>query len=246
MPEKRSEVLYGVSITRDLEKKYYIGRGSVQDKSASLVSLKGAMLSKGRNIFLKVPAGTHEFVLMLPKESKNRVFSRFYVKSDKKKEINYIPFLPRTFPKEVKLVVKEQEYIYYRSSSDKPIELEVIGPTRIRAVCRLEFDHTMRGDKPFRVQVRESNKVLKTQALTGKVSGTASYRETSTKVAGRGENFYIEVPEGKHRLEVLTPDPNITVLFRFYIPQKDLSIGLNKKQFGSKEFFNLRKADKTG
>ncbi len=228
--KKNKDVLYSFVVLEDGKDRKFLGRGSSRDKSVSMPSDKNVRIAEARSVYLDVPAGAHEYSIELPNQTKTRVFARFYEEqSSSKEEISYIPFLPRHFKDEVKVVVKEKGYIYYRATNDNPIELEIIGPTRIRGVARLEFDHHMRGNKPFRVQVRENNKIIKTQALAGVISGVATYGETSSKVIGRGENFYIDVPEGKHRIEILLPDTNVEVLFRFYIPQKDLSNGLSKK-----------------
>ena len=78
---------------------------------------------------------------------------------------------------------------------------------------------------------KEDKMVLSTQPIMATVSATAKYLNPSDKIPARGENFYIDVPSGKHLLEIFTPDTGISILLRFYIPQKDLenetSSGLN-------------------
>jgi len=222
LSKKRRDVLYGMIVHRDNENREFIGRGSSRDKSASSLKKSKQRISKSRTIEFEVPNGNHIYQIVLPKEVKNPVYVRFLTPEANKKEINYIAFLPRIFKEEVRLEIREQEYIYYRSTTDKPVELDVIGPTRIRGLARLEFDHSIRGDQPYRVQISENGKIISTVPIIAKISGTASYLEPGDKVPARGENFYIDVPPGSHKIEVSTPDPGVSVLFRFYIPQKDL------------------------
>jgi hypothetical protein len=222
LSKKKRDVLYGLIVYRDFKIRNFVGRGSSLDKSASYPKKSKRRISESRSIEFEVPSGTHVYQIIRPKGSKNTVYARFLVPEANKKDINYIAFLPRIFTEEVMLEIREQEYIYYRSSTGKPIEIDVIGPTRIRGLARLEFDHSIRGDQPYRVQISENGKIITTIPITAKISGTATYRDPGDKVPARGENFYIDVPAGSHKIEVSTPDPGVSVLFRFYIPQKDL------------------------
>ncbi|MFH0765791.1 MAG: hypothetical protein V2A61_05165 [Calditrichota bacterium] len=222
LPENRKEGLYGIVAHRDGKNRSYIGRATDEQNNVSNSKKTKQKIGAARAIYFKVPAGDHEYTFSLPKEAKNSVYIRIYSESQKAPKASYIAYLPQKFPEEVRIYVKETEYIYYRSVKDKPVELEIIGPTRLRGIARLEFDHSMRGAKTFRVQAREGDKVLFTKPFTTDVSGAASYNKPNDKVIGKGENFYITVPEGKHKIVVDTPDAGLSVLFRFYIPQKDL------------------------
>ncbi len=221
LPDKKKETLYGIIAVRDNEERYFIGRGSVRTSGVKNPKNPDERITESRSIELKVPAGRHEFSFKKPREVKAPVYVRYLIEKEEE-TISYVAFLPRDFYKEVKLSIKEREYIYYRSTKDEPVELEVFGPTRIRGIARLEFDHSIRGDHMYRVQIKESDKIMNTVPLTGVVSGIASYVEPTEKLPARGENFYIDIPEGKHNIKVFTPDSDISVLFRFYIPQKDL------------------------
>ena len=150
------------------------------------------------------------------------MYVRFSVLREAPPEIPYIAYLPRTFPEEIRIAVREREYIYYRVQEGQSVEIEVIGPTRIKGISRLEFDHTMRGEKPYRIQIRENNTIISTKPFTGAISETASYVVTTNKLVGKGDTFYIDVPTGRHRYQVTTPDNGMTVLLRFYLPQSDL------------------------
>jgi len=246
LEKNRTDVLYGFIAIVDEKERYFIGRGSSYIKTVSNPKRSKEHIAEARSIEFDVPPGTHEYAFTLPGEVKNPVYVRFLVEEESKEGISYIPFLPRKFSKEVRIAIKEREYIYYRSTKDLPVELEVIGPTRVRGLARLEFDHTIRGEKRYRVQVSEYGKVILTKPVTAQVSGTATYMEPTDKVPAKGENFYIDVPEGKHRLKVFTPDTGISVLFRFYLPQKDLGNVLPDNDSAHVRFLKFNKSDHSG
>ncbi|OGD53755.1 hypothetical protein A3K80_06635 [Candidatus Bathyarchaeota archaeon RBG_13_38_9] len=80
----------------------------------------------------------------------------------------------------------------------------------------------MRGMKPYRIQVYELDSLIFTQPLEAHISGTAKYIKPSQNVLGAGNTFYIDVPKGKHKFSIKVPDFQYNVIFRFYIPAKDL------------------------
>lgn len=229
IPDKQKETLYGIIVTSNGQNRNFIGRASEVAKDVKHTRDNSLQIAQSRNLYFAVPAGEHEFAFSLPKNTKQPVFVRAFTEGEKKPAPNYVAFLPRKFSEEVPIIVNEQEYIYYRASSDKPIEIEVIGPTRIRALSRLEFDHSMRGEKSYRIQVKENEKILVTKPFTSQVSGVAAYRSKNDMIIGKGDAFYIDVPAGKHRYTILTPDAGFSVLFRFYIPQSDLGLELKSK-----------------
>jgi hypothetical protein len=222
----KKESIYGFAVTRDGADRT-LESATTKRSFANVAGDSKIRIGLPQGVNLDVPAGAHEYQFSLPADAKRGCYARFEF-SDAKlrkpsgKAISYIAFLPRRFSEEVKIVIKEQEYTYYRASSDKPVELEVIGPTKIKGVARLEFNHTMRGDKPYRIQITEDDKVIQTSPFTGKISASATYSKTSDKVLGRGDAFYINVPDGKHHYQITTPDNGNDVLLHFYLPQKDL------------------------
>jgi len=235
---KHKDVLYGLEIFMDDKERFYFGRGSSREKSVRNPSNSKERIGESKSIYIDVPEGKHTFRIALARESRSAVYTRYYIPR-KEEEINYIAFLPRKFSEEVRLEIKEREYIYYQSSVASPIEIEVIGPTRIRGIARLEFDHTIRGEKPYRIQVKEKGETIATHPFTAKVSGTATYLNSTDKVPARGDNFYIDVPKGQHKYEIFTPDPDVSVLFRLYIPQKDLGNSPEKSESVQNSFLGL-------
>lgn len=222
LPNEKQEDVYSFVLYIDGKRQPLIARATQYSKSVSNAKFKDQRLGESRSVFYKVPAGDHEYKLTLSKDFKEKIYARPFVANGSEKKTNYIAYLPRFFPEEVRISVKEHEYIYYRTNKDKPIELEVIGPTKVKCISRLEYDDSMRGKQNYRIQVTEGDKVIQTDFFNSEISSIASYIDRSDMVIGKGEVFYIEVPEGKHKYSIFTPDPDTSIIFRFYLPEKDL------------------------
>ncbi len=239
------EAIYGLTVVRDGKKNYLISRTAKQ--STVHVAGKDTKLGELKSVTFKVPKGTHEYQLTLPQDSPKGVYARFaFAEKPTAKlaaeKLKYVPFLPRKFVEEVRIVSKEEEYIYYRIDKSSKVELEIIGPAKLKIVSRLEFDHTMLSEKSYRLQISNGNEIVQTEPLKGKISATATYRKQSELALGRGDASHLTVPEGKHRYTVSTPDKNSSILVRFYLPEKALGNEWNPTDANGKvELKSLKK-----
>lgn len=216
------ETIYSFLVTRDGAKRYHIARVTSPDPEVHAEGNSRVKLGSSRTATFKVPAGEHTYEISLPAGAKGGVYVRPMVLESAKSPASYVAFLPKSFAEEVRVAVREAEYLYYRGAQNKPLELEVVGPTKLKIVSRLEFDYTMRGEKSYRVQVVEGGKVMATKVLKAKPSALASYVGKSTRVLSEGSTFYLKVPTGRHAYQLTLPDPGVSAVFRFYLPQKDL------------------------
>ena len=231
LPGDEKEGVYSFITHLNDEKLPLTARATQYSMSTKYPKISDQRIGQSRTIILNIAPGENKYTFSLPEDTQNVVYARFLAPDIKPKEnISYIAFLPRSFSDEVKITVKEHEYIYYRSNAEKPVEIEVIGPSKIKCISRLEIDYKMRGNKPYRIQVVEGDSIVLTDFFTAEISATAEYLEKSEKVIGKGEVLYIDVPEGVHRYSVSTPDPDQNVIFRFYIPEKDLGNDKNLEQ----------------
>ncbi len=123
------------------------------------------------------------------------------------------------------LVVREAIVPYFRNASRQPFELDVIGPTDLRLLTRLEHGPDMRGRIHYRVQVRVDHQITHTFALTSRRSDIASYLLDDELVPGRAIEMVIPVPAGRHRIQVESIDPDKpTLLARFMLPAEALAL----------------------
>jgi hypothetical protein len=136
--------------------------------------------------------------------------------------LSRVAMQPHHYTKAVDLDVKEKLATYYRIGEDNEVSIDIIGPTNLKILARLEFDETMRGTQKFRFQVLEGDKVIETYSLSTEVSDVARYIEPTSTLLSRGEKVYLDVPEGAHSYRIVLLDENRTALIKFHIPVKDL------------------------
>ncbi|MCF7809867.1 hypothetical protein K9N50_02640 [bacterium] len=219
---KKKEGVYSFETYIDGERQPLTARATQYTKSAINAKFNKQRLGQSRSIIYQVPNGEHEYKFILPDKAQQTVYARSFIRKEEIKKVNYIAYLPRAFPEEVRIIINEREYIYYRSSNDRPIELEVIGPAEVKCISRLEFDCTMHGSQNYRVQIAENDSILLTSFFKGEISSTAMYNGNTNMVVGKGDVIFFNVPDGKHKYYISTPDQNRSVLFRFYLPETDL------------------------
>ena len=108
---------------------------------------------------------------------------------------------------------------------EKPLKVEIIGPTELRVLTRTENHFQMKGRINYRVQVKENGKVINTYQLCSKVSEVAVYKDVKELIPGTACEFVIYVPKGKHVYEILPLDKDkSTLLGRLLIPEKDVKL----------------------
>jgi hypothetical protein len=141
---------------------------------------------------------------------------------DPLKHADLTPLQPTIFGDIWQIIVREINYDYYVARSGEEIILDVVGPTTIKVVCRLDYDAMMMGEKSYRIKVHEDEQLKNTYAVTARPSSVAYYENQKGRIPGRGSNFFVSVPEGQHSYRFEFVDGRQTSLMRFYIPQSDL------------------------
>lgn len=173
---------------------------------------------------IEVGRGDHsiEFKKLNPKIS---VACRYSFVPVKAKKIDWIAYSPSRPAEPVELETREETITYYRFSNEKPMKVEVNGPTQLRVLTRIENHYQMRGRINYRVQVLENNNVINTYQLSSTRSDVTVYKENSKLVPGKACEFVVNVPKGRHTYEfVLLDEDKDTVLGRILLPKKDVKL----------------------
>jgi hypothetical protein len=166
--------------------------------------------------------GNHTIEFKL-KDNVVDVAARYHFKPAKVKKQEWIAFSPLQPSEPVDLISKEATTAYYRFSMEKPLKVEIIGPTELRVLTRTENQYQMKGTINYRVQVRENGTVLNTYQLHSKPSEVAVYKDVKNLIPGTACEFVIYVPKGKHVYELLPLDKDKnTLLGRLLLPKKDI------------------------
>jgi hypothetical protein len=176
---------------------------------------------------IELSRGSHTLEFKLRDIAFN-VAARYVFTPAKLKKQDWMAFSPMQPSEPVDLVAREAHTLYYRFSNEKPLKVEILGPTELRVLTRTENHYAMKGRIYYRVQVRENGTVINTYQLNSKVSDVAVYKDIKDLIPGTACELVIYVPEGKHIYELVPLDKDkSTLLGRILIPQKDISVKKN-------------------
>ncbi len=140
--------------------------------------------------------GNHTIEFKL-KDNLVNVSARYSFKPAKVKKQEWLAFSPVQPSEPVDIISKETTTAYYRFSMEKPLKVDIIGPTELRVLTRTENQYQMKGTINYRVQVKENNIVLNTYQLHSKPSEVAVYKDVKDLIPGTACEFVIYVPKGK-------------------------------------------------
>ncbi|MBC8491888.1 MAG: hypothetical protein H8D42_04950 [Candidatus Marinimicrobia bacterium] len=180
----------------------------------------------GSEVFtLDIAPGKHKIKLFFDKKNKQIAYIRLLKEGNKStSSVERVAMHPQKFTKQVKILVKENEYDYYRIGSADSLSLKLIGPCTLKVLSRLEYNVTMNGGKKYRIAVYEDGKLKNTFLKSTKLSESAVYADKKSDLQlSQGDDFYVEVPEGEHIYTFQVKDDGRNLLFKFYLPVDDLN-----------------------
>ncbi|MCF8365827.1 MAG: hypothetical protein K9H16_08600 [Bacteroidales bacterium] len=177
-----------------------------------------------KDIEIELGRGEHT-IQLFAKDSQPKLAVRYVFSPGKEKKKKWIAFSPVQPIEPVDLITRESIVNYSRFSMEKPLKIDVIGPTQVRVLTRVENHYNMRGRIQYRVQVKENDKVINTFSLSSKRSEVTFYSNDKKLLPGTACEFVIDVPKGKHTYEIMPLDKDkSTILGRFLIPEKDVKL----------------------
>lgn len=147
-----------------------------------------------------------------------------FIPTKPKKQV-WIAYSPVQPSEPVELVSREESTKYFRFSEDRPLKIEVNGPTELRILTRIENHYDMRGRILYRLQVKEGEEIINTYQMSSRRSEVAAYKDDKNLIPGKACEFVIEVPKGRHIYCVIPMDKDKnTVLGRCLLPKKDVGL----------------------
>ena len=193
-------------------------------KPSEVASLHGAAeISVSRQDQIEIPEGTHRYTFRRPPSENRRLFFRITSRPrNPLQNADLTPLQPILFGEVWQVIVRETNFDYYVARTGEVIVLEVVGPTTIKVVSRLDYDAMMMGEKTYRIKVFENEWLKNTYVIQAKPSSVAYYEKQKGHLPGKGSSFYVSVPKGRHSYRFEFVDGDQTSLFRFYIPHDDL------------------------
>ncbi len=194
-------------------------------KRSNEVSFKDELLGipgDSHDLTLRLGRGYHslEFSLVdtLPK-----VVARYLFEPGKDQKTKWVAFAPLAPFEPVDILAKEETAHYFRFSSEKPLKLEVIGPTEVRLLTRVENNYDMQGQANYRVQLRQFGQVIRTYQMSSRRSETTKYADNTSLVPGKAREIVFKVPKGKQVYEI-APLSNVSILAYLAIPERDVNL----------------------
>jgi hypothetical protein len=222
-PGEKGPVKYGISYTIDGgQQKNFTVSGVGLSKEAAYPDGTPGVPGQLKDFTIDLLRGSHTIEFKLTGEAVN-VSARYSFKPAKIKKQEWLAFSPMQPSEPVDIISKETTTSYYRFSMEKPLKVEIIGPTELRVLTRTENKFQMKGTINYRVQVKENNIVLNTYQLHSKPSEVAVYKDVKDMIPGTACEFVIYVPKGKHTYELLPLDKDKgSLLGRMLLPKKDV------------------------
>jgi hypothetical protein len=179
----------------------------------------GAGLGARATHEVEVPEGEHTFRV----KADRRALGKFG-RASKKAKSTRTDMTPGSFAKAVREIYQERERTWYFAEPEKPVAVEVTGPTTLDVYASLNFDSSMRKDTVWHVDVLVDGKASLEKEFKSEKSHVRSYPDEKDVVPGQQEKFTVAIPEGRHKLE-LRPRGSHRAAFRVFIPTKDLKNG---------------------
>jgi hypothetical protein len=176
------------------------------------------------DLTITIGAGYHSVELKLP-VSVPGVSARYLFTPRKQKKTKWVSLAPRSPVEPVDLLAGEGTAHYYRFSPERPLRIDIIGPTELRIMTRVENSFDMKGKTNYRLQIKEEGKVLQSFQLSSTRSETTTYRNNPKLVPGKARVIVFKVPRGRQHYEIVPLDKT-SVLGQIMFPQKDAKLGL--------------------
>ena len=193
-------------------------------RSLNAVFLNDTLGVPGKVLDFKIilGPGQHSLQFLLLK-SACPVGVRYEFSQTRLKKREWVGVTPINDLEVVELVTRETPVTYYRFSKMDPFSVQIYGPVDLQIITRAEFNYAMKSAVHYRVQVMTDNQVTNTFQLATKPSGIATYKNETKMIPGKGNEFVVKVPAGKHKIKIVPLDQDKgSVLGRVLIPRKNL------------------------
>ena len=167
------------------------------------------------NYFFNISEGNHRILLKSLESNDYPVLVRFLKKDFERPNKNRSELKPMVFQSNHKVIVGEKPVSYYELKNNRPLQLDVKGPKKLRILSRLIFDEYMGSNDSYRLRVKSGIKVLGTFILSSERSSTSYIEDIKDKVPGKWRTCEIDIPHGNQVITVEVVDKNKNVLTRF-------------------------------
>ncbi|MEA3443415.1 MAG: hypothetical protein U9R19_01670 [Bacteroidota bacterium] len=225
LPDEGDKIKYRIRYSIDGGEEETIKISGVE-RSKKATYYKGSLGVPGqlKDFTIELGRGDHNIEFVIDDNSVN-VAARYIFIPGKKKKHKWIAYSPMLPSDPVDLISRERIYHYYRFSKEKPLKIEINGPTELRLLSRIENHYQMKGRIQYRLQVKENGVVINTYQLSSRPSQVTEYKNNKELIPGKACEFVINVPKGRYTYEIIPLDKSKnSVLGRLLFPKKDVEL----------------------
>ncbi len=167
-------------------------------------------LTKAKKIKLKIPKGKH---IIKIKTDEKILIRASYTKKQKQ-----YTFAPQYHSGGMALVVDENEYGYYKSIKEHPVQCLIYGGGKITVYSRLLYSTGTMGTQHYTVLVSIDDGKVTAYEFETKPSDVAYFRSHDDIIPSKAGQIKIEVPDGKHTVTI-APGDSKEIAVRVMIPE---------------------------
>ena len=167
------------------------------------------------NYFFNLSKGNHRIVLIPFENNKYPVLVRLLKKDFEKPSSNRKELVPMVFQTNRKVMINEKAISYYELANNRPLQIELKGPKRLRILSRLIFDEYMGISDKYHLRIKSGKKVMGTYLIYSERSSSSYILDMEDKVPGKWRTCEIDIPNGNQLITVEVVDKDKNVLTRF-------------------------------
>jgi hypothetical protein len=192
-------------------------------KTASLA--EGGPVGSLYRTTVEVPAGKHQ-VRVVPESAAGMAAVRLLKGNTAGGgKLKWVAFAPQSYERSLILRTGDKEETWYRFTVQKPAELTIRGPLRLKVSTRLDFDQHAGTSQAYVVRAFIDAK-SEGYSLKSRASQVGIYPEMEEIVPGLAQTFVLKVPAGMHQISLrLDGTTAAGAAVRILVPERDLKIG---------------------
>lgn len=165
--------------------------------------------------YFNLGEGEHILKFVSEKDQKYPVLLRVIKRDFETSIIGKKEIQPMVFQSNRKVTTGGKTIAYYELAHDRPLQVEINGPKRLRILSRLVFDSTMGDEESYRIRLMSENKVLGTYFMSTEQSTESAIEGLDDKTPGEWRTCEIDIPNGKQVITVELVEKDRSVLTRF-------------------------------
>jgi predicted transcriptional regulator len=196
-------------------------------KKAHFVDMPNFVPAENRNLTIELGEGFHTVRFKL-NDALPPVFAKFHLFKKTRKKKKWAAMQPLEPVEHVYLIADEELVEYFGFGKGRPLRLTVIGPTQLRILTRTEITNTNKKRVSYRLQIFERENLINSFQLYSVRSYSTRFEKIPNAIPSKAREIVVNVPEGLHTYVIKTPDENVKLYARFFIPTEDIDLGLNK------------------